>query len=294
MRENKIERTIRLMAEPVSEHLKQLLDISKNASNKELDIERWVERVLQSCLGFSASNGYSIRAQESKNKMRPDLAIYKADKPVLVVEVKRLDCSLDKTSFRSGKVQLREYLSSADGVKWGLLCNGYEWRLFDFSVGNGIEVFSFDVRGESESLEFTKRAVEDLSSTMIDLHVSSFESGSWTELSKEATAFSPESLAKTILTPNFTRMVAKHIKGEHEMRANLDTLTDKLAELIENGLDDQVSDWNEAKSADLHKHIKSQKRAMKKKKVVKVLVAATIASPELTLVSSENPVSKVS
>jgi hypothetical protein len=267
-RESKDERVVRQMSDAVTEHLHQLQNISKNVMAKELDVERWAESVIRNCLGYSASNGFSIRAQDVKGKSRPDLIVYKGDKPAFVVEVKKLEFNLDRTTLRSGKVQLREYLASLDGVRWGFLCNGYEWRLFDFGAG-GVEIQSFDLRGETESLEVTKKAVEEVSWSFLDFHLTSFESNYWQELSKEATAFSPDSLARAILSADVIRDISKHIRGEHEYRANLDILTDKLAALVEHGLNDQMPDWNEAKQSEIQKYIKSQKRALRKKKRVK-------------------------
>jgi hypothetical protein len=40
-------------------------------NHKEADVEVWAQSFLKNALGFTVTNGYSIRAQESKGKMRP-------------------------------------------------------------------------------------------------------------------------------------------------------------------------------------------------------------------------------
>lgn len=213
------------MFDPVTEHVRDLQAIVGNSGAKELDVERWAQSVLRSCLGFSASNGYSIRAQETKGKMRPDLIVLKADKPVLVVEVKKLAFDLDKAQLRSGKMQLKEYLNALDGVHWGILCNGFEWRLYDFSnpALGGVQVHSFDLRSENDQLETGKRAIEALSWLLVDLHESQMASA-WKDIAREANAFSPESLARAMLSSDVVKYIGKFIRGEHAFTANTDIL----------------------------------------------------------------------
>lgn len=265
-KETKQDRIVRTMLDQAIEHLHELKSLESNPNTKELDIERWCQSFLKSCLGYTASAGYTIRAQEMKGKMRPDLIVMDGDRPVFVVEVKKLHFDLNKSDFRSGKVQLGEYLSSIGNVRWGVLTNGIEWKLFDFSQPSygGIEIFSFDLRNENDELDLTKKSVEDQCYEVLDLHESSFQSAFWPDLSKEAMAFSPESLARAIMSVDVIKYIAKTIKGEHEFKANHEVLTDRVYWLLEQGLNDAISDWNETKTLEFQKYIKSQKRASRK------------------------------
>jgi len=74
-RETKEERTVKAMIEPLMEHLLDLKSLAANPNAKESDLERWCQSLLRSGLGYSAVNGYTIRAQESKGRSRPDLKI---------------------------------------------------------------------------------------------------------------------------------------------------------------------------------------------------------------------------
>lgn len=261
-RETKQERIVRGMLDQVTEHLHELKTLDNTPTTKELDVERWCQSVLRNCLGFTASAGYSIRAQESKGKMRPDLVVFKDEKPIFVVEVKKLGFDLNRSDFRSGKVQLKEYLKMIGEVRWGILSNGYEWKLYDFSnpSAGGIEVAAMDIKGDSDTLELTKKACEELSWEWLDMHESSFSGGNWEDLSKEATAFSPDSLARAILSADVIKHIARVIRGEHEYKANMEILTDKVYQLLEEGLDDSIPGWNETLAAEFHKYLKSQKR----------------------------------
>ncbi len=265
-RETKQERVVRAMFDQVSEHLHELKNLAANPSIKELDIERWAQSVVKNCLGFTSTNGYSILAQEVRGKMKPDLIVSRDGKPEFVVEIKKLGFDLNKSDLRSGKVQLGEYLHSLGNVKWGILCNGYEWRLYDFSNTSlgGVEIISFDLRSDTDEIDLTKRGVEDACWNFIDLHDSTYTSSSWIGYAKEATAFSPESLARAILAADTVKYIAKVIRGEHEYKANSEVLIEKIYQLLDRGLDDVVPDWNETKQLELTKYIKSQKRAGRK------------------------------
>ncbi len=265
-RETKHDRIVRTMFDQVTEHLHELKNLTANVSAKESDVERWCQSFLKNCLGYTSSAGYTIRAQETKGKMRADLIVFKGEKPIFLVEVKKLGFDLNKSDFRSGKTQLGEYLNTIGNVKWGILCNGSYWKLYDFSNTQlgGIEIASFDLEGDDDLISIDKKSVEEHCYEMIDFHESSFESDTWPELSTEATAFSPESLARAVLSADVIKYIAKSIRGEFEYKANLEVLTDKVYWLLEQGLNDAIPGWNEAKVVEYQKYVKSQKKATRK------------------------------
>ncbi|MBV2169430.1 MAG: type I restriction enzyme HsdR N-terminal domain-containing protein [Bdellovibrio sp.] len=267
-RETKQDRTVRAILDQTTEHLHELKTLEANSSTKELDVERWAQSFIRNCLGFTSSGGYSIRAQETKGKMRPDLVILQGEKPIFVVEVKKLGFDLNKADFRSGKAQLSEYLNLIGNVQWGMLTNGVEWKLFDFSQPQygGIEISNFDLKADGDVIDVSKKAVEEQCYELLDLHETTFTAKGWPELSREAMAFSPESLSKAILSADVVRYIAKFVKGEYEFKANHEILTDRLYCLLEQGLNDAIIGWNEAKAAEIQKYVKSQKRASRKTK----------------------------
>jgi hypothetical protein len=293
-KETKQDRIVRGMFDQLTEHLHELKALESNILAKELDVERWCQSLLRTCLGFTVTNGYTILAQEARGKMRPDLVITKNNKPIIVVEIKKLGFDLDKSDFRSGKTQLAEYLKHIGNVKWGLLCNGHEWRLYDFSdlTFGGIEVIRFDLRNDDNKIDTSKKEVEDTCWDFIDLHETAYDGGEWTAFSKEENAFSPESLAKAILNHDSVKYLARVIRGEHEYKANVDVLIEKLFILLEKGLND-TGTWNDSVKHEFGKYIKSQKRMGRKKKRVKkeevtsVSLAPTTESLNVALVPAD-------
>ena len=287
-KENKQDRIVRNMLDQEIEHLHEIKNIEANPASKESNVEVWAQSFLKNCLGYTAASGYSIRSQEVKGKMRPDLIVLKADKPVFVVEVKKLGFDLNKSDFRSGKTQLSEYLNSLGGVKYGILTNGTEWLLFDFSQPQygGIEFAKFDLKSDNDVIDCSKKVVEEQCYEFLDLHETSFSVNAWPDLAKEAMAFSPESLSKAILSVDVIKYIAKSIRGEHDFKANQELLMDKVFSLLEKGLDDSIPGWNETKTLEFQKYIKSQKRASRKTKrtIAKKEVSSAIeAMPTISL-----------
>jgi hypothetical protein len=272
-KETKQDRTVRQMLEQMTEHVVELRALEANPNCKESDVEKWAQTFLKSCLGYSVSNGYTIKAQEQKGKLRPDLVVYKGEKPIFVVEVKKLGFDFEKSDFRSGKVQLKEYLTNFEEVPYGFLCNGFEWKLFDFTnKQNAIEIQKVDFKSEGVLADTSKRQVEELCYDFTSFHEYAFCSGEWSDLAREATAFSPDSLARAILTSSVMKVITKEIRGEHEYKASTDLLYEKVYHLLSHGLDDTMKgSFNPEKKAEFEKFIKSQMRqARKAKKVQKV------------------------
>jgi hypothetical protein len=214
--------------------------------------------------------------------------------------VKKLGFDFSKSDFRNGKIQLAEYLSLSGKVRWGMLTNGYEFVLYDFSYETNtcVEVVHLDVRNEEEKLEINKKLVEEAAWEAMDLHEVSFKDGAWEDLSREATAFSPDSLARAILSSSVVKFISREIKGEHELKVNPEILMSRLFDLLEKGLDDAIPGWNEMKRDELSEYTRAQLRASrkvrKKAKAVAVEVGAlNVASVPETVAASVVPDKKV-
>lgn len=264
-RETREERVVRTMIPQLTEQLLELKTIAASSSRESV-IETWCQSMLKSVLGFSASGGYQVRPQETRGNMRFDLIISRLEQPetiFLVVEVKKLGADLDKSDFRSGKTQLKEYLALLGGVRWGVLTNGYEWRLYDFD-SDCITVASTELRDESQQLDVTPKGIVETAWDLIEFTSFYFEGKTWEKLSVEAQAFSPDSLARSILSIDVVKKIARNLKGEHDYRVPVDLLTDKLADLLERGLNDAVASWSDIQRTELDRYIRTQKKQAKR------------------------------
>jgi hypothetical protein len=85
-----------------------------------------------------------------------------------------------------------------------------------------------------------------------------------------------------MLSFDVVKYVAKSIRGEHEYKANIEVLTDKVYWLLENGLNDAILGWNEAKALEFQKYIKSQKRASRKTPRKKGELSTALSGEQVT------------
>lgn len=249
----------------LNEHLIELRQLAASNS-KESHVEAWCQSLLKQVLGFSASSGYAVRNQEARGKLRFDVIVTLADKPdqiVLVAEIKKLGADLNKSDLRSGKVQLGEYLKTLGNVRWGILTNGYEWRLYDFQ-SDFITVANTDLRGEQQEIDTTPKVLEEMAWELLEFSSLYFGNATWDKMSTEAQALSPDSLARSILSIEVVKRISKALNEQHGYRVSVDTLTDKLAELLEFGLNDMLTCWNDAQRNELDRYIRSQKKRAKR------------------------------
>ena len=133
-----------------------------NEANTE---RRFIDKVFNK-LGFGYLNQDKI--PEAERRQVPDYFLYstpnEADKAfelrshekyrlaISIAEAKRWDHNLDQPSSGKGKapkgryphLQIRDYLNESEHIRWGILTNGKEWRLY-FGEGRSSKFFEIDL-----------------------------------------------------------------------------------------------------------------------------------------------------
>ncbi|MBI3583509.1 MAG: hypothetical protein HY096_06105 [Nitrospinae bacterium] len=141
-----------------------------NEANTE---RRFIDKVFNE-LGFGYLNQDKI--PEAERIQVPDYFLYftpdDADKAfelsphkkyklaILIAESKRWGHNLDQPSSGKGKAtkgryphqQIRDYLNESEHIKWGILTNGKEWRLY-FKEGRSSKFFEIDLEACFEDLK---------------------------------------------------------------------------------------------------------------------------------------------
>jgi Alw26I/Eco31I/Esp3I family type II restriction m6 adenine DNA methyltransferase len=141
-----------------------------NEANTE---RRFIDKVFNK-LGFGYLNQDKI--PEAERRQVPDYFLYstpeEADKAfelsphkkyklaISIAESKRWDHNLDQPSSGKGKAprgtyphqQIRDYLSESEHIRWGILTNGKEWRLY-FKEGRSSKFFEIDLESCLEDLQ---------------------------------------------------------------------------------------------------------------------------------------------
>ncbi len=139
--------------------------VNKQKWNEADTERRLIDKVFNE-LGFGYLN--QNRIPEAERRLVPDYFLYsspeEADKAfelsshkkyrlaISIAEAKRWDHNLDHPSSGKGKAlrgtyphrQIRDYLSESEPIKWGILTNGKEWRLY-FKEGRSSKFFEIDL-----------------------------------------------------------------------------------------------------------------------------------------------------
>ncbi|NCO68869.1 MAG: hypothetical protein GW873_10210, partial [Nitrospirae bacterium] len=141
-----------------------------NEANTE---RRFIDKIFNK-LGFGYLNQDKI--PEAERRQVPDYFLYytpeEADKAfelsphkkyklsISIAEAKRWDHNLDQPSSGKGKAtkgryphqQIRDYLNESEHIRWGILTNGKEWRLY-FKEGRSSKFFEIDIEACLEDLQ---------------------------------------------------------------------------------------------------------------------------------------------
>ena len=152
-------------------YAKNIVGLRKgNEANTE---RRFIDKVFNE-LGFGYLNQDKI--PEAERRQVPDYFLYftpeDADKAfelsphkkyklaISIAESKRWDHNLDQPSSGKGKAtkgryphqQIRDYLNESEHIKWGILTNGKEWRLY-FKEGRSSKFFEIDLEACLKDLQ---------------------------------------------------------------------------------------------------------------------------------------------
>jgi type I restriction-modification system DNA methylase subunit/fido (protein-threonine AMPylation protein) len=133
-----------------------------NEANTE---RRFIDKVYNE-LGFGYLNQTKI--PEAERRQVPDYFLYSTQKDagkafesssheryrlaISIAEAKRWDHNLDQPSSGKGKApqgryphqQIRDYLNESEHIRWGILTNGKEWKLY-FKEGRSSKFFEIDL-----------------------------------------------------------------------------------------------------------------------------------------------------
>ena len=76
-------------------------------------------------------------------------------------------------------------------------------------------------------------------------------------------------MSRAILSNDVVKAISKNIRDGFEYKANTEALYDRLVELLVGGLENSDPAWNETKTLELNKFVKTQKRSSRRKRTGK-------------------------
>lgn len=219
---------------------------AQEKGKKEADVVMYLVQFFQDTLGYNIFDEIS-KEYQIKGKYC-DIALKINGEVCLLVEAKQPGIRLVKKH-----IEQAEMYGMRSGIKWVLLTNGCDWRLYHLSYdeSEGIEstlVFQTDL------VKSFQEKPADVAEKFMLLHKRNFLKGDLEKYYKKKTMLVPEELAKALFTEDVLRAIRKEVNRGAEVRVELEDITRALKNL----LDKEVL-------ADMVIKVKKSKRPVRKK-----------------------------
>ena len=210
---------------------KQLREYSKifidaqEQGKKEADIVMYLFKFFQDTLGYSIFDEIS-KEYQIKGKYC-DIALKIKGEVGLLVEAKQPGIRLVKKH-----IEQTEIYGMKSGIKWVILTNGCEWRLFHLSYDEAEGIESTLVFGTDLVRSFKEKPNDVVEKFML-LHKRNFIKGELDKYFKKKTMLIPESLAKALFTEEVLRSIRREVNKGAEVKVGVDDIAKALKTLLD-------------------------------------------------------------
>ena len=210
---------------------KQLREYSKifidaqEQGKKEADIVMYLVKFFQDTLGYSIFDDIS-KEYQIKGKYC-DIALKIKGEVGLLVEAKQPGIRLVKKH-----IEQTEIYGMKSGIKWVILTNGCEWRLFHLSYDEAEGIESTLVFGTDLVRSFKEKPNDVVEKFML-LHKRNFIKGELDKYFKKKTMLIPESLAKALFTEEVLRSIRREVNKGAEVKVGVDDIAKALKTLLD-------------------------------------------------------------
>lgn len=212
---------------PLKKFLPHLLE-AKTAQLREAETVQRIERFFENVLGYDGLADISREAQ-IKGKYC-DLAIKIEGTIAFLVEAKAC-CE----PLRDRHVDQAQQYASKANIRWVVLTNGLDWRLFHLTFEEGIDYeIAFDV-----SLEKPEN-VDDAASKLALLHKQAVKKGELEEFWKTATALGPTSIARGLFREDTLRVIRRWIRKHEGFLVDPEDLAKSIHEMLSTEAREQI------------------------------------------------------
>lgn len=217
--ESKQEKIIREMFTDMNEHFIRLEALSEDPSDQKLT--EWAKSFIMNCLGFNQSNGYTLHS---------DQLIYQEASPLLFICVQPIGTGLGPKFF--------EKLTSK--VPYGMLTNGFEWRLFDLSLpAQPSEIICCELPRPYSGLDLENESLMTATKNFFLFHEINYRA-LWSSFARESATISRVKLAKAILSPEVIELISKDVFGNNIHTTTNDVLAHKIFNLLTTGMGKEI------------------------------------------------------
>ena len=199
------------IARELKKYLPLLLEAQKDTLNEADTLQRIV-KVFEDVLG------YDIReiSRESEVKCKyVDLAVKIDGTTKFFVEVKAAGKKL-----RQRHVEQVELYAAQGNIRWLLVTNGVEWKLYHLTITTG-EPVDFE---EVFSVTLAEETIEESAEMLAYLHRNSLKAGAHEKFWEHQTALSAATIGRAVFTEDVLRHIRKEIHQRQEILIDVEDL----------------------------------------------------------------------
>jgi len=210
------------MASNIKRELNKYLPIlisAKEQNLNEADTVLRIIKVFEDVFEYDALNEIS-REQQIKDKF-VDIAVKLNNAIKLLIEVKAAGIELKDKHIE----QAKNYAANGN-IRWVLLTNGIQWRLFHLTFEEGIEeekVFSVDL---------SKDNIDDAVKSLALLARESVNKNGLEEYWSKFTALSPESIGKALYSEETLCEMRRVIRKKEEFLVDIEELASAIHNML--------------------------------------------------------------
>lgn len=232
---------------------------AQEQGKKEADIVMYLVQFFHEALGYDIfkeiSKEYQIKGKYC------DIALKMEGEVGILVEAKQPGMRLVKKH-----IEQAEIYGMKSGIKWVLLTNGCEWKLFHLSYDEAEGIESTQVFSTDLVKSFMEKPNDVVEKFML-LHKRNFMKGELEKYFTKKTMLIPESLAKALFTEDVLKAIRKEVNKGAEVRVGIEDIEKALKNLLDKEvLADMVIKVRKTKKATRRKVTRKKPNHKKNKK----------------------------
>lgn len=256
---------------------------NKYSDITEQQLESHIINMLERCMGYSLENKFEIKNQVVlHSNIKADIVVYEKNKknesvPSFALELKKPSVSLVDGGAKSPVVQLVQYMTALE-IKFGILTNGLEWKLYYLDVSKKgatpYNIYTFKISDHDKMVtSLEKKNLKEFGNGLAMFHSENLEN--WHEQKNRSYASSEKTIFKILMEPEIIVKIQSLIKKKCEFKQTHEEVYTNTLKLLYYGLNEINANHKDINNIDkdyqdaMNAGLKKIKAAAKKKMAAK-------------------------
>ncbi len=200
---------------------------AQEKSRKEADVVMYIVQFFQDALGYDILKKQEISKEYATGGGFCDIAIKIKGKLELIIEVKQPGMKLADSHIRQAKNYAIE-----SGMKWALLTNGCDWKLFHLRYVEKKGIKSTLVFKTDLLKNFQEKPDEVIDKFKL-LHKKIFTKGGLDNFWKKKTMLTPNSIVKVLFAEDVLKLIAHKVNYKKEVKVGIEDIAKALKNMFD-------------------------------------------------------------